>query len=114
MNADEDAFIYEYKNNRIQVAGTYQPRDKLYVLLHEIGHLSRMMENPKDNTYFMDRAGDKNSIEKTMTVMEEVLAWRKGEEIADRLDIPIERRAWQRLVNKSVQKYLDWTIEKVV
>tara|TARA_Y100001938_G_C8073908_1_gene424803 strand:+ start:366 stop:803 length:438 start_codon:yes stop_codon:yes gene_type:complete len=114
LTADEDAFIYERKGSRIQVAGSYTPRDKLYVLLHEVGHLSRMMENPKDNTYFMDRAGDKNSIEKTMTVMEEVLAWRKGEEIADRLDIPIERRAWQRLVNKSVQKYLDWTVEKVV
>ena len=41
--------------------------------------------------------------------MEEVLAWHKAEEIAERLDIPIEKRAWQRLVNRTTQKYVEWT-----
>ena len=74
-----------------------------------------MMENIEDSTFFMDKSGDKNMVEKTMTVMEEVLAWHKAEEIAERLNIPIEKRAWQRMVNKTVEKYIGWaSIERKI
>jgi hypothetical protein len=62
----------------------------------------------------MSRAGAQNEREKTMTIMEEVLAWRKAEDIADRLDIPIEKRAWQRLINKTVNKYVSWACDKEI
>ena len=35
----------------------------------------------------------------------------QAEEIAEMLGIPIERRAWQRLVNKTAERYLDWIEE---
>lgn len=111
--SEENAFIYTYEKKKIQVKGTTPPRDKLYILLHEVGHVARMIENREDNTYFMDRNGSKNMVEKTMTLMEEVLAWHKAELIAQKLNITIEKRAWQRLVNKSVQKYADWTFAPV-
>lgn len=107
--SEDNAFIYTYEKKKIQVKGTIPPRDKLYILLHEVGHVARMAENNGDSTYFMDRNGSKNIIERTMTLMEEVLAWQKAERIASRLDITIEKRAWQRLVNRSVQRYVDWT-----
>ena len=106
--AEDNAFIYHYGNKKIEVNGTTPPRDKLYILLHEVGHVSRMMENENDSTYFMNRSGKKNIRERTMVLMEEVLAWHKAEEIATRLEIPIEKRAWQRLVNKTTQKYVEW------
>lgn len=112
--AEENAFTYSYKNKKIEVLGSSPPRDKLYILLHEVGHVSRMMENLNDSTFFMDRSGSKNLREKTMTLMEEVLAWHKAEEIADRLSIPIEKRAWQRLVNKTTGKYVDWINKKEI
>ena len=114
LTSEQSGFIYEIKNKRIEIQGVYPPRDKLYVLLHEIGHLSRLMENPEDSTFFMDKSGDKNIRERTMTLMEEVLAWHKAEEIAERLQIPIEKRAWQRLVNKTVGKYVDWACDKEI
>lgn len=110
--SEENSFTYSYDNKKIEVIGSTPPRDKLYILLHEVGHVSRMIENSEDSTFFMQGAGDKNLREKTMTLMEEVLAWHKAEIIADRLVIPIERRAWQRLVNKSMDKYVRW-INKV-
>lgn len=114
LTTEESGFIYELKEKRVQIQGVYPPRDKLYVLLHEVGHLSRLMENPEDNTFFMNRSGDNNTKERVMTLMEEVLAWHKAEEIADRLEIPIEKRAWQRLVNKTVQKYVGWACNKEI
>ena len=114
LTSEENGFVYEIKKNRVEIQGVYPPRDKLYVLLHEVGHLSRLVENPKDNTFFMDKSGDKNIREKTMTLMEEVLAWHKAEEIAERLQIPIEKRAWQRLVNKTVEKYVGWACDMEV
>lgn len=106
--AEDDAFVYTFKGNRIEVNGTTPPRDKLYILLHEVGHVSRMIENSDDSTFFMDRSGNKNIREKTMTLMEEVLAWHKAEELAERMKIPIENRAWQRLVNRAIEKYVNW------
>ena len=106
--AEDNAFTYHYGSKKIEVNGTTPPRDKLYILLHEVGHVSRMMENDEDSTYFMERSGKKNIRERTMMLMEEVLAWHKAEEIATRLEIPIEKRAWQRLVNKTTQKYVEW------
>ena len=115
LTSSDNSFVYTYKNNKIEVDGAHPPRDKLYILLHEVGHLCRMMENIEDSTFFMDKSGDKNMVEKTMTVMEEVLAWHKAEEIAERLNIPIEKRAWQRMVNKTVEKYIGWaSIERKI
>lgn len=111
--AEENAFVYSYKDNKITVDGQTPPRDKLYILLHEVGHVCRMFENAEDSMFFMDKSGDKNIREKTMTLMEEVLAWHKAEEIADNLSIPIEKRAWQRLVNKTTQKYIKWVNKEV-
>ena len=73
LTADENSYVYTYKQSKVEIDGAYPPRDKLYILLHEIGHLARMMENPEDSTFFMDKSGDKNLVEKTMTLMEEVL-----------------------------------------
>lgn len=106
--AEENAFIYEYKSKKVRVKGDTPPRTKLYILLHEIGHVSRMVENQNDPTYFMDRSGDANIREKVMTIAEEVLAWKKGEDIAKSLGIPIEDAAWRRLVDSSLRKYIDW------
>ena len=105
---DNNNFTYSFGSKIIEIDERSPPRDKLYILLHEVGHVSRMLENGEDSTYFMDRSGSKNKKEKTMVLMEEVLAWHKAEELASRLSIPIEKRAWQRLVNKSTQKYVDW------
>mgnify|MGYP001287201865 CR=1 FL=1 len=90
------------------------PRDKLYILLHEVGHLFRFNENTEDNTFFMDRSGTRNIRERTMTLIEEIMAWHKAEDIAERLNIPIEKRAWQRLVNKTVSKYVDWACDREI
>ncbi len=105
---NNNQFSYSYGNKTIEISSDSAPRDKLYILLHEVGHVSRMLENEQDSTYFMDRSGSRNKNEKTMVLMEEILAWHKAEQIAERLSIPIEKNAWQRLVNKSTQKYIDW------
>ena len=106
--SEESAFIYEYRSKKVSVKGDTPSRDKLYVLLHEIGHLTRMIDNSEDPTFFMDRAGSGNIREKVMTFIEEVLAWKKGEEIATHLGIPLEEAAWRRMVDGSLRKYVDW------
>ena len=111
--AEKDEFIYEVNNakSKVTVRGRTPPRDKLYILLHEVAHAHRLKFNSEDSTFFMDRSGSGNEREKLMTLMEEILAWHQAEEIAEMLGIPIERRAWQRLVNKTAERYLDWIEE---
>ena len=111
LSEEENSYSYSFRNNRIELVGSTPPRDKLYILLHEIGHVSRMMENSEDPTFFLDKSGEDNVRQKTMTLMEEVLAWHRGESVAKSLQIPIENRAWQRLMNKSIEKYVNWIKE---
>jgi hypothetical protein len=109
--SEENSFIYSHDYNTIKVKGSTPPRDKLYILLHEIGHVSRLMESGGDSTFFLGKSGSANIRERTMTLMEEVLAWHRGEQIAKKLDIILEPRAWQRLMNKSINKYVEWINE---
>lgn len=111
---EKDEYIYEVNaaKSRVTVRGRTPPRDKLYILLHEVAHAHRMKYSAEDCTFFMDRSGGGNEREKLMTLMEEVLAWHQAEEIAEMLAIPIERRAWQRLINKTAERYLDWIEEE--
>ena len=63
--AEKDEFIYEVNNakSKITVRGRTPPRDKLYILLHEVAHAHRLKYNSKDCTFFMDRSGAGNERE---------------------------------------------------
>lgn len=111
LEGKECVFHYDPKQSTIEIEESIPPRDKLYALLHEVGHLSRIIENQEDSTFFMDATGSKNKKELTMTLIEEVLAWKKAEEIAHKMEIDIEERAWKRFVVKNVTEYINWIRE---
>ena len=90
------------------------PRSKLYALLHEVGHIERMTEDHCEHTFFyqyLDNVED-NLRYRVRTVIEEVLAWHKAEKVAKDLDIELEKRAWQREVERAIELYSLWCAEK--
>ena len=96
---DEDYMF----NVTIQINNKEDHRKMLYALLHEAGHLERMIDNSGDATFF---CGANES--KTHTIIEEVLAWSKAEEIANRLDIFLEKRAWKHEMQNAINLYAKW------
>tara|TARA_R100000008_G_scaffold70355_1_gene47935 strand:- start:2482 stop:2967 length:486 start_codon:yes stop_codon:yes gene_type:complete len=90
------------------------PRTRLYALLHEAGHIERMVQDRDQVTFFyryFDNAPDNIKL-RTRTVIEEVLAWHKAEQIANSLDIKLENRPWQIEIEKAIRLYTLWCAEK--
>ena len=90
------------------------PRTKLYALLHEVGHIERMVDDCNTKTFFysyLDNVPDDATF-RTRTIVEEVLAWHKAEMLANELDIKLETRAWQREIEKAIRLYSLWCAQK--
>lgn len=107
---DED-FIF---SATISINSKLQPRTRLYALLHEAGHVERMVEDGDKKTFFyhrLDSAPD-NMKFRSRTVVEEVLAWHKAELLANRLEIPLEERPWQIEIENAIKLYSLWCAEK--
>ena len=77
-------------------------------LLHECGHVL-IFENgssfnfKEKNTYSESTVGYK-----VFTVIEEIEAWKRGRDLAKRLNIPIEEAEWEKDMIRALKKYINW------
>ena len=87
------------------------PRILLYNMLHELGHYERFIGHTEDMSYYCDSIEEKKEYskpEKIRVLIEEVLAWKKAEEIAEELEIELEKGMWRYIMETSLQKYTEW------
>jgi hypothetical protein len=91
-SAGSDNYI-DIHEERIVVSRAQPSRDIIYTILHEIGH------------YFSDFHPNEES--KTTLVIEEVLAWDTGKDVAYSLSIDIDDEAWNKLMISSISKYMN-------
>lgn len=83
----------DFHEQRIVVSRAQPSKDIIYTILHEIGH------------YFSDFHPSEES--KTTLVIEEVLAWDTGKDVAYSLSIDIDEEAWNKLMISSISKYMN-------
>jgi len=87
----------------VTINNSDSPRDQLYVLLHEAGHV--VLRNKEDfNEICIDV--DNHRIE---VLKEEVLAWEEGRKIAKKLCIPLDSE-WVSGYRKALRKYVKWVL----
>ena len=89
---DDDNYI-DFIDEHIVVSRHQPPRDVIYTILHEIGHYFSEF-HPTEET-------------KTTRVIEEVLAWDTGKDVAYSLKIDIDDEAWNKIMIASVSKYIN-------
>lgn len=83
------AFWKAKQNPLITINTNIRGNNRLYVFLHEAGHYLSYLE--------------KNNYD---TLLEEQTAWEKGEELANKLDIPIDRHKYWNYANRNLNSYL--------
>jgi hypothetical protein len=77
-------------------------------LLHECGH-ALIFDNGSVYNFDEKRNSKKNSVaKKVFTVIEEIEAWKRGRELANRLHIPIDDEDWEKSMVKALKKYINW------
>ena len=99
---------YDVDNQTIEINNNRTIKNQVYILLHELGHhkiiTSRKFAKKfaRLNTEQLARNLSKSILE----LEEEVVAWHIGEDIAERLDIPIDK-TYQVLKSKCLKTYVD-------
>ena len=90
---EEDDNYIDFIEERIVASRRQETTAIIYTLLHELGH------------YFSDFHAEEDS--HTTQVIEEVLAWDGGKDMAHSLGIDIDESRWQRLMIESISKYIE-------
>jgi hypothetical protein len=99
---------YDVDNQTIEINKRRTPKSQAYILLHELGH-HKVIKSPKLAKKFACLNAEhvpRNLSKKMLTLEEEVVAWHIGEDIAERLDIPIDK-TYQVLKSKCLKTYVD-------
>ena len=92
FTSDEENYI-DYDDDHIVIACQQPHAHIVYTILHELGH------------YFLDTQFQE--VNKTTTVIEEVLAWDRGYDIGQTLRIDIDDDEWHELMQRCIKEYIE-------
>ncbi len=106
----EDEMIPSIKQIKINNKFSYEIQ--LFALLHECGHM--MILN--DKNYFekypsLIHIGSKSKKYNVDVVCEEIDAWRKGKQLAKKLNIRINQKKYYREMIKYIFSYIEYAYE---
>jgi hypothetical protein len=86
---------------------------RLYILLHECGHI--LIDSCKvDRIYSLSRkteavVGKRVSKKRRVAVIsEEVEAWKRGERLARKLQIPVDEEKFDKIRTDAIMSYVEW------
>lgn len=99
---------YDVDNQTIEINNSRTAKNQVYILLHELGH-HNVVKSPKLAKKFACLNAEhvpRNLSKKMLTLEEEVVAWHMGEDIAEQLEIPIDK-TYQVLKSKCLKTYVD-------
>lgn len=92
----------------IEINSSASTKKQIIRLLHECGHVLIFSNGSKFN--FIDKEKYKENTDgyKIYTIIEEIEAWKRGRELANRLKIPIDDVEWEKSMVSALKKYVKW------
>lgn len=119
--SEEVGFKVEFKSGSdyadniskiIRVSPSYEPEEKVYTLLHEMGHIALM--HPEKGYYELYPAALKTKevtvLDRVSRVEEELDAWKAGRKIANKLRVRINQEHWNEIKAKCIFGYFKWAV----
>ena len=95
----------------ISIKNTVTKESQLFTLLHECGHLLIYKNGDVFNLNDIRASYSEGSqIYKTYRVIEEIEAWKRGRQLAKRLNISIDQDRWDRAISRAITKYIKWSV----
>lgn len=104
--------IYDPGTKTIEISGRSSPEKQLHMLLHECGH--HLIGNPQADERFSRGYSndDPNSTRTTAyrvdVVAEELEAWHRGQRLAARLKIKLNKVAYHEARTAGIRSYMKW------
>lgn len=86
-------------------------RSRLHALLHEAGHFILRKDEERHNNRFPNLLKPSTNRDSRIdSLREEVLAWERGLDLANQLDIEISMFWWSRHIQQSLLTYINWVV----
>lgn len=105
----------EFSNKTIYLNSQFKYENRLYILLHECGHLKTdkniktfLKYHPMYPTEVHDGRKLESKAYKVCLVSEELKAWQNGLKLANYLKIEINKTNYDKLMVNSVYTYIQW------
>ena len=109
---------YEPSEKTIYLQVTKDKEEAFYTLLHECGHVLieqngksfyRSYPSP-DTVDWCDLMATKDVVQQVSIIAEELEAWNRGERLASRLGLEIQRRRWNKTRSVCVSGYMHYIL----
>lgn len=96
----------------IEINSSNPLENQVMYLLHECGH-ALIFDNGGflDFAYVRDKENAGTSKFKVYRLAEEIEAWKRGFNLANRLKIPLNDEKWDRAVVRAIKKYINWAAD---
>lgn len=105
----DDCIDGEYKI--IEINSSESLDHQLVSLLHECGH-ALIYENSPNKNFLQKKAHQYNTSRfRSYSVLEEIEAWNRAENLMKRLDIKIPLNYWESEKMLSLERYIKWAAE---
>ena len=98
-------------SKQIEINNSRPPEVQFYRLLHECGHALIFENGSKLNFEPNIQPKQDNSQIRTLTVIEEIEAWKRGLTLAKRLKIPVDEKKWESAMLSAIRKYIVWAAQ---
>lgn len=92
----------------IKICGRSTPESQLFWLLHECGHFLIAKHDKRVNRGKAHRVDARSLIAKVEVLAEEIEAWNRGQSLAKRLRIFIDRSRFNTFKATAVNTYMLW------
>ena len=112
FETDASDCVY-YSSKEVFVDSRNHPEKKLYILLHECGHIL-IDSSGRSRLHMVSQSvecvmGQKVNRKKRVAVLsEEIEAWKRGESLAKRLSIEINSEKFDRVRADAIMSYVEW------
>lgn len=107
----QDSVYYDSKE--VFIDSRNHPEKKLYILLHECGHIL-IDSSGRNRIHTLSQSvervrGQRLRREKRVAVIsEEIEAWKRGESLAKRLCIQINPDRFDKIMSDAIISYVEW------
>jgi hypothetical protein len=91
----------------IEINSSLPIQTQVIRLLHECGHVL-IFENGSHFKFNQRNDSEDSDAYKVFTLVEEIEAWKRAKNLAEKLIIPISEDEWEKSMVTALKKYIDW------
>jgi len=98
----------DFECKTIRISKTHSNNVRLYILLHEVGHVLASLESDYDDRFLSENYDKRSKTYHATVLIDECVAWDKGLKLAKTLKLNFNRRQFDMTKARMLATYATW------